>query len=108
MPSTESASTDSRIALRDWGSTPTVGAADQVEHLVDATGEVLAVQLLEPAEEGEVLPARELGVDRQLLWHEPDVPLHGDPGGADRLAEDGDRALVGRDQARDHGDDRGL
>src|SRR3546814_19941522 len=54
---------------------PVVGPlpqADHVEHLVDAAIELLGGELVQPPEEAQVLPGRELWVDGDLLRHEPD------------------------------------
>ena len=112
MPSTDSASTDSRIALRDCGSTPTVGSSrissvgrwsrpmpmlsrrfmppeysllqvlgtvgepDQLEHLVDPRFAARCrVSPWSRPKSVRFSRRGQLGVDRELLRHQADVPL---------------------------------
>ena len=48
---------------------------DHGQHLVDATFQLIAAQLLQPAEEPQVLSAGQVGVDGQFLRNQADVCL---------------------------------
>ena len=86
----------------------TVAQPDQFQHLVGAPREVLARESLQPAEELQVLPGRQVRVDGQFLRDQADDPLGLRLGRGHVATRHSDGALVGRDQAGDHGDDGGL
>ena len=128
MPSEASASTESRIAFQDEqrrvvqhaqadveaplhasgervrSFTGPVREADRLEDAIDPTVEVSTGQVVQRAEEPQVLPRREVGVDRHLLGHEPHGGLDLDGVGVELAAAQGHEPGVAGEQAADHRD----
>ena len=85
-----------------------VGEIDELQDRVDPLRQARAGEAVEATEEAEVLPSREVRVDRQVLRHVADRGLRLDGADVDRLAVDDDRARVAGEDAADHRDRRRL
>src|SRR5690625_3790492 len=85
-----------------------VGEPDELEHLGSALPQLGTAQAVQPAEEHEVLPGAELGVDRQVLRDEPELPLRCDLPRPHPPPTDAHLPRVGCEQPGDDGDRRRL
>src|SRR5690242_20150997 len=85
-----------------------VGQAGQVEHLVGAASRPRGRHAVEPGEEHEVLAARQVRVDGQVLGHVAERALGPHRVRRHRLPGHGHLAGVAFEQADDHRDSRGL
>jgi hypothetical protein len=81
-----------------------VGQAGQVEHLVGAASRPRGRHAVEPGEEHQVLAARQVRVDGQVLGHVAQGALGPDGVDRHRLAGHRDLARVAFEQASDHRD----
>jgi hypothetical protein len=85
-----------------------IGQADDVQHLVNALGQLPPPQAIDLPEEDQVVAAGDGGVEGQVLGHHADDLL--DLGSVldHVVAGDGHRPLGGREEAGEHRDEGGL
>lgn len=93
---------------RPVGEVGPVGQPDDLERAVDPFVEPAAPESVEPAEESQVLPPREVGVEGHLLGHVADGGLGLERLVVDVVAGDLDGPAVATQEPADHGDGGGL
>jgi len=81
---------------------PALSQADRVQDAFDPFVQVVSREAVELAEEPQVLPRREVGVDRDFLGHEPHRRLDLDRAGVELLALQRDPPRIAPEQPAHH------